>query len=130
MYFDETGEFWVLHGTAIAEAEKGPTLRVASLIDGWSKAMQSALAAYKTFSSSPVCKIEAGLVGVRDVRWPGNWESEAPPARKDRCILERQQRDWNEEAQINFLTDAYNRVRDLYGLPRAAADDLRTLIKR
>jgi len=129
MYFDETGEFWVLHGTVIAEGKKGPTLRVASLIDGWSKAMQSALAAYKTFSSSPVCKIEAGLVGVRDVRWPGNWESEAPPARKDRCFLECQQRDWNEEAQINFLTDAYNKVRDLYGLPRAAADDVRKLIK-
>jgi hypothetical protein len=29
---------------------------------------------------------------------------------------------------LGFLTDAYNKVRDLYGLPRAAPEDTRKLL--
>lgn len=49
-------------------------------------------------------------------------------ARKDRCVAVRQNRDWSEEARLGFLTDAYNKVRDLYGFPRAAPEDTRKLL--
>lgn len=130
MYFDETGEFWILHGKAIGDEAKGQTLYVASLIEGWAKAISTALAVYKTFNALPAIKIEAGLVGVEGVRWPGQFEYQSPRARKDRCMLQRQERDWNGEAQVNFLNEAYNKVRDLYGLPRASVDDVRKLIAR
>ncbi|MFZ1992224.1 MAG: hypothetical protein WAW96_20915 [Alphaproteobacteria bacterium] len=128
MYFDGTGEFWVLHGKAIGEGPKGSALHVQSLVQGWAKALKSSLAVMKHFGSSPVIKVEAGLAGVRDVRWPGRFEYEATPARKNGCTARRQSREWDEEAQMEFLTDAYNKVRDLFGFPKATIDEVRKLI--
>lgn len=90
--------------------------------------MDKGFAMLDRYGASPVRKVEAGLTGVRDVRWPGQWQTESPPARKDRCVAVRQNRDWSEEARLGFLTDAYNKVRDLYGFPRAAPEDTRKLL--
>lgn len=128
MFFDETGEFWILHGTAIREGRYGAVLSVPALVDGWKRAMNKSFALLNRYGASPVRKVEVGLVGVQGVRWPGQWQSESPPARKDRCVTVRQQRDWGEEARLVFLTDAYNHVRDLFGYPRAALEDTRKLL--
>jgi hypothetical protein len=129
MYFDETGEFWVLHGKAIDQRKFGLTLNIASLIDGWSKAIRTALGIYKGFHNLPGVRIEAGLFGVEGVRWPGQFDYNSPPSRKGRCVFSSQQRDWSCEAQMHFLTGAYNGVRDLYGFPRATGDDVAIFIK-
>jgi hypothetical protein len=39
-----------------------------------------------------------------------------------------QRRDWNEEAQLEFLSDAYNKIRDLFGLPRIEQKDVLKLV--
>lgn len=122
MFFDETGEFWILHGTAIREGRYGAVLGVQALVGGWARAMQRGFAMLDRYGASPIRKVEAGLTGVRGVRWPGQWQTESPPSRKDRCAAVRQNRDWSDQAQLGFLTDAYNKVRDLYGLPRAAPE--------
>jgi hypothetical protein len=128
MYFDETGEFWFLHGMAIGEADKGSILRVESLVQGWSIAMKAALEVFENFNCLPVAKIEAGLVGADEARWPGQWGFNSPPPRKGSCVIQRQQRDWTEEKRMAFLVDAFSAVRDLYGFPRASAGDVRKLI--
>jgi len=128
MFFDKTGEFWILHGTAIRHGRHGASLGVPALVRGWASATNRSFALLDRFGASPVRKVEAGLNGVRGVRWPGPWETESPPARKDSCVLVRQQRDWSGEARLAFLTDAYNQVRDLYGFPRASAEDTAKLI--
>ena len=98
------------------------------LIGGWAHALGKAMALYDRLGAHPTRIVEAGLVGVRGVYWPGHFTHDSPPARKDRCIHRVQQRDWSEEAQMNFLTDAYNKIRDLFALPRASADDTGKLI--
>ncbi|WP_292485488.1 hypothetical protein [Mesorhizobium sp.] len=128
MFFDETGEFWILHGTAIREGRHGAALGVHALVGGWARAMHKGFAMLDRYGASPVRKVEAGLTGMRGVRWPGQWQTESPPARKDHCVAVRQNRDWSEEARLGFLTDAYNKVRDLYGFPRAAPEDTRKLL--
>lgn len=129
MFFDTTGEFWVLHGKAIAEGSKGPVLRIDSLIQGWANALKNAHAILDRLGANSARKVEAGLVGVRGVRWPGTFEHQSPPARKDRCVLIRQQRDWSEEAQLAFLTDAYNQVRDLFGFARVDPEDTKKVAR-
>lgn len=129
MFFDETGEFWILHGNAINEGRRGnAVLAVQPLVDGWARSINKAFVLFDRFGATPVRKVEAGLIGVRDVRWPGQWESESPPARKDRSVLVRQNRNWSEEARLGFLTDAYNKVRDLYGFPHASPEDTKKLL--
>ncbi|MBP2537502.1 hypothetical protein J2764_005248 [Agrobacterium tumefaciens] len=39
-------------------------------------------------------------------------------SRRNDVMTVRQSRDWVGSAQITFLTDAYNRVRGLFALPR------------
>jgi hypothetical protein len=129
MWFDETGEFWVIHGTAIFEGKSGrKALYAESLIRGWRNSLHQAMTLYDRMSASPVRKVEAGLTGVRDVRWPGQFAYNSPPARKDRCLHIVQRRDWNEEAQLEFLSDAYNKIRDLFGLPHIEQKDVLKLV--
>ncbi|MER8417820.1 hypothetical protein [Mesorhizobium sp. M1329] len=73
-----------------------------NLIQFWARAMDKRFAMLDRYGASPVRKIEAGLTGVRDVRWPGQWQTGSPPARKDRCVAVRQNRDWSEEARLAF----------------------------
>lgn len=80
-----------------------------ALVSGWARAMNKGFAMLDRYGASPARKVEAGLTGVRDVRWPGQWQTESPPAPKDRCVAVRQNRDWSEEARLGFLTDAYKR---------------------
>ena len=89
-----------------------------------------AIKLYDDLDANSARIVECGLVGVRGARWPGRFRSESPLARKDRCHHRLQQRDWNAEAQLSFLTDAYNKVRDLFGLSGASIDDIRALIGR
>ena len=51
------------------------------------------------------------------------------PARKGQCALTRQLHNWNEDAQRQFLTDAYNKVRDLFGLPHVDQEGIRDLLQ-
>jgi hypothetical protein len=128
MFFDGTGEFWLLHGTAVGDHSRGATLRDVSLMRGWKTAMKLAFAVLDRFGAQRARRVEVGLVGMRGVRWHGEWESDSPSARKDGCVIERQRRDWNEEAQLDFLTEANNLMRDLFGLPRSAREDVAKLL--
>jgi hypothetical protein len=128
MYFD-SGEFWCVHGTAIADYKFGPTLRNGAVLVLWARTLRSALAACTKFGAIPVFKVQAGLFGVEGVRWPGETQSQAPAARKEFCVEERQSRDWSDEAQILFLTEAYAKVLDLFGLPPSGSQQVRDLLE-
>jgi hypothetical protein len=129
MWFDKTGEFWVIHGTAIFEAKGRTSLHVQGLVRGWRNSLRQAMALYDRMGASPSRKVEAGLAGVRGVLWPGQLSYSSPPARKDKCAHVVQRRDWNEEAQLEFLTDAYNEVRDLFGHPHVEQRDVLALVR-
>ena len=62
-------------------------------------------------------RVEAGVVDIKGTMWPAQMLSYSTPARKPKTIMQRQQRDWSEEAQLQFLTDAYNKIRDNFALP-------------
>ena len=50
------------------------------------------------------------------------------PARKSKTIMQRQQRDWNDEAQLQFLTYVYNKIRDNFALPHKELTALKKII--
>ena len=67
---------------------------------------------------------------MEGVTWAGRLASHSPRARRGQCLHIRQRRDWNDEAQIEFLTEAHNKVRNLFGLDRSNQDETRKLIHR
>ncbi len=119
-YFDKTGEFWVLHGTAINENH----LSRSYLLKGWKKAMQDSLAVFDHFGALPDRKVEVGLFGVKDVMVFENFQRPLSARRNDFC-LERKSRDWSEEAQLSFLTQAYKGVLDLFGLQKVSENEVK-----
>jgi hypothetical protein len=130
MWFDETGEFWVLHGTAIDEWKPGrKNLNVRILFCGWYDNLRKAMAIYDHLGASPVRRVETGLVGVKGASLRGGPTLTAPVARKEQCVMSRQLRNWNEDAQLEFLTCAYNKVENLFGLPHSDPVEVRRLFK-
>lgn len=118
LWFDETGEFWAIHGTAVAEWKQDKKmLRVDSLIKGWRRTLNAAMLVLDHFGAHPARKVEVGIVGIKGVMWPTNYVLESSAARKNQTIFVRQQRDWSESAQLEFLTEAYNKVRNNFALP-------------
>ena len=130
MYFDETGEFWVIHGTAIYDYPNvGSALNVNSLLSGWADSLHRAMAFFDKYGANPTRKVEAGLMGVHGAYLPARFQSESIPARKNSCVIQQQQRNWDEQAQLDFLTDAYNKVLNLFGLPHRDQNDVRKFLK-
>lgn len=118
MWFDETGEFWITHGTAIAAWKDGKKmLRIDSLLRGWRNNLRSVMKFFDEHGALAARRVEAGVVDIKGTMWPAQMLSFSAPARKSKTIVQTQQRDWSEEAQIQFLTDAYNKIRDNFALP-------------
>lgn len=131
MYFDETGEFWVIHGTAIYDwSNVASALNIQSLLSGWADSLHRAMEFFDNHGANPTLKVEAGLMGVHGVYLPARFQSESIPARKNSCTVKQQQRNWDAQAQLDFLTDTYNIVLDLFGLPHRDQDDVKTFLKR
>lgn len=130
MWFDETGEFWVIHGTATGEWKNGKSmLRIDAVLRAWRTNLRNALRALDRFGALPARRVEAGLVGIKGTMWPAEMISFSVPARKNQTIIECQQRDWSDEAQLRLLTDAYNKIRDNFSLPHVEENDLRKILQ-
>ncbi len=129
-FLDTTGEIWILHGTAIETTGNQRVLRVASLVANWSRCLRRSMLFFDAFDANPVRKVEVGLTGIKGVRWLSSFSTQSPPARKAELVCNRQHRDWSAKAQLEFLTDAYSRVLDLFGFPKANASELRGLLAR
>lgn len=125
-YFEKSGEFWVLHGTAISDN----FLKFDNLINSWSNAMRQVFSLFDKFGASPNRKVIAGLFGVEGVKWPMKLENQQTPSRKNDCRNERQSRDWNKKNQLDFLLEALNQIYDLYNFPEANIENIKSLLKR
>ena len=115
MYFDDTGEFWVTHGTAIGIAPDHKGLRIAALLEGWSTSLRRAMWFFDRFEASSARRVEVGVTGLTGVVWPGQWQFDRKVSRKPAFRLEATQREWTSEAQADFLGDAYRRLTDVFG---------------
>lgn len=129
LYFDETGEFWVLHGTAINYHEGKNYLSQYRLLEGWKGAMRQSLAVFDHFGALPDRKVEVGLFRVINVRLSMGIGTADHLARKDEFCLERKSGDWGEEVQLSFLTQAFNGVLDLFGLGKVVENEVKKILK-
>ncbi|MFZ5780409.1 MAG: hypothetical protein ACOY4R_09455 [Pseudomonadota bacterium] len=128
MFFDQTGEFWIIHGTVVSKGNHGAVLAVEPLVYTWELSLRHAMGVLSRFGAFPARRVEAGLHDVKGVRWPGRFNFESPPARKNSCRYECKQREWGEVARLNFVTDAYNKVRDLFGFAHASPEDVKKML--
>jgi hypothetical protein len=130
MYFEDTGEFWMLDGSSIAKHDHQLLLRDQAMLGWWSRMLRSAIGLMDRFQARETYLVEAGLYNVKDLRWYSDWASERSLSRRNDVHDIRQSRDWNPSAQLTFLTDAYNAVRGLFALNRCTEAEITQILMR
>jgi hypothetical protein len=126
MYFEDTGEFWMITGSPIV-TYSGTTKRavdLAAMFQGWASAIRRIHWILDHFGALRARRVEVGFTGFDDVRFPGGWyEASLPPARRPELRFDRTLRDWSPEDQEAFLIEALGKVFRLFGIsPRPRAD--------
>ena len=127
MYFDATGEFWILHGSAVTEANKERRfLQLAWVFNGWATALRRVHWLFDYFRALPARRVEVGFTGIENVRFPDTSNILSPPARRNALKFDKTRRDWSDPAvQEAFLAEAFDEVFALFGLDqRSSAETL------
>ena len=130
MFFEDTGEFWMLHGSVIAQHQGQLLLRDHPMLGQWSRLLRETMAVLDRFQARKVRRVEAGLFGVEDLQWFSEWQGDRTPSRRNDTRENRQSIDWSSEAQLKFLTDAYNRVRNLFALERSTEAEVTRILQQ
>jgi hypothetical protein len=130
MFFEDTGEFWMLHGSVIAQHQGQLLLRDHPMLGQWSRLLRKAMEAMDRFQALKIRRTEAGLFGVRELQWFSEWQGDRTPSRRNDTQEVRQGADWGSEAQLTFLTKAYNRVRNLFALERSTEADVTRILQQ
>ncbi len=130
MFFEDTGEFWMLHGSVIAQRQGQLLLRDHQMLGEWSRLLREVMAVMDRFQAQKIRRVEAGLFGVKDLQWFSEWQGDRTPSRRNDAHEARQNADWNPEAQLTFLTDAYNRVRNLFALERSTEAEVTRILQQ
>lgn len=121
LYFDDTGEFWVVHGTAVPLADRGNYFVLPEpTIANWSKTLRYVMRLYDEHGASPERRVVFGVVGLDNAFWPDGRQSSiaAPRARKPSMLVDRQIVGWSQDQQLDFLRLAYNELRGVFSLPK------------
>jgi hypothetical protein len=130
MFFEDTGEFWMLHGSVIAQHQGQCLLRDHPMLGRWSHMLRKASAVMDRFEAQKIRRVEAGLFGVKNLQWFSEWQGDRTPSRRNDTREVRQSADWSLEAQLTFLTNAYNRVRNLFALERSTEAEVTRILQQ
>jgi hypothetical protein len=130
MFFEDTGEFWMLHGSVVDQDRGQLLLADRAMLRQWSRMLRTTMAVMERFRANKIRRVEAGLFGVKDVRWYSEWPSDRIPCRRNDTREDLQSEDWSLEAQLTFLTNAYNRVRNLFALERTSEAEVTGILKQ
>lgn len=130
MFFEDTGEFWMLHGTVIATRENRLLLRDQPMLGHWSFTLRRAMAVMDKLGANKIRRVDAGLFDVKDLQWYSEWPGDRTPSRRNETRESRQSADWSLEAQVAFLTNTYNRVRNLFALERSTEAEVSEFLRQ
>jgi hypothetical protein len=131
MYFQDTGEFWNLHGGSVVTRSSGErSVDLAEVFKGWSTQLRRIHALYDRLGALPARRVEVGFTGFEDVRFPGGWSQMGQPARRDRLIVKQTRRDWSESGRLEaFLLEALGEIFELFGVDRLDTTEAATFIR-
>ncbi|MDF3154066.1 hypothetical protein P3C58_18980 [Mesorhizobium sp. XAP10] len=130
MFFEDTGEFWMLHGSVVVKHQGQPLLRDHLMLGQWSRTLRKAMKVIDRLQGHRTRRVEAGLFGVKDLHWFSEWQGDRTPSRRNATREVLQSADWSAEAQLTFLTNAYNRVRNLFALERSTEAEVTQILQQ
>lgn len=130
MYFDDLGEYWAIDSTATFERKNGTrSLALTGMLVGWALFLRRATSIMDNFGAYPLRRFECGIVGLDNTFWPTQFDLNTPAARKKQVYFESKQRDWSAAAQTSLLRNAYDEVRDAFGISKAPNGEIERILR-
>ncbi len=126
MFFEDTGEFWMLDGSSIYRptGDGGAIVSLASVLNGWATALRRIHKVMETFGALPTRRVDVGFTGLNGARLTPDFDHSRPRARRDAMVLSEKRRDWDALAVCDeFLVKAFGKSLGLFGL--AAPDPVK-----
>ncbi len=122
-WMEDTGEFWLLHGTAVVSHGANTFLPLERFVAEWREGLARAMHMLDQYGANTVRRVEAGVHGVKDVRYVGHGQIEPVKARRNQAAYSQTLALWDEQAQSNFLMEATNKIHNLFAQPHISSDE-------
>lgn len=127
-WFKETSEVWAFncHATFQQDALSTRLLAHGTIPKSWSKQLEATLGFLKSLGVTGPLLVEAGVTGIKEAKWVGDFGRQYA-ALAEEVHLERAEAKWDEITRQQFLTDAFNLLRDAYNQPRLSVEEFLAL---
>ncbi|MFY0577572.1 SIR2 family NAD-dependent protein deacylase [Cystobacter fuscus] len=126
-WFEDNGEIWGVDGRVLVDDEGEMLLAYIYLVRRWRVFLENSLSTLKYLGARGPLLVEAGVAGLKGVRWAGRFNFEKVSALKDIATVEEQLWDWSEAEQLRFVTKAFNEVRRAFGIQKLSESELQQL---
>lgn len=127
-YFQRSGELWYLNGSVFAAQKEQVILAVNKLVANWSIALRRSLKFYDRNGAFKARRVEVGITGLKNVRWPGITNAEKTVCFTDDIFHSRQSSDWSDVSQTKFLREAYDKLTDAFSKHRLEGDKFENFV--
>jgi hypothetical protein len=118
-WFDKTAEIWGVSPSYGFHHDGRLQLATTALARQWRKRLREWIAQFKKLGAKGAYRVEAGLTGIQDIYWPNDFNIfELPKCLDPEVVIVRSDKDWDEEAQLRFLTDVFGKICDSFAMER------------
>lgn len=118
-WFDKTAEIWGVSPSYGFHQDGRFQLATTALAKQWRKRLREWIALFKKLGAKGSYRVEAGLTGIQDIYWPNDFNIfEQPKCLDPEVVIVRSDKDWDEEAQLRFLTDVFGKICDSFAMER------------
>ncbi|MBZ4414685.1 nucleotide-binding protein [Myxococcus sp. XM-1-1-1] len=120
-WFDETGELWGFDRNILAAGSgDAPFLTHLYLVRQWGEFLSRGVKMMQHLGARMPLVVEAGATGLSELRWEAQFQSEQARGLKAEAFSQHESTTWTDKEQLQFLVQAYNRVRAAFALPPAS----------
>jgi len=124
-WFKKTSEVWAFNCCAsFQQNQSAPRLLSYGVIPkSWRKHLSVTLAFLKTVGVSGPLHVEVGVVGLRGIQWEDSDLGRRFATFENEIFLQHADAKWDARTCEQFLTDAFNLLRDAYNQPPLTVDE-------
>lgn len=129
MYFDKTGEFWMITAAPIYDQGLRKCVDIAQVFSQWARTLNRCHDILDHYGAYPHRRSEVGFAGFANVVLPLGWYSASQrPARTPEFQFNRRSGDWSPEARSRFLHSAMNKWNEKFGVPAMESAEVEKFI--
>ena len=118
MYFEKTGEFWMITTAPIYDQSLSKCVDIAQVFSQWAQTLNRCHDILDHYGAFPHRRSEIGFSSFANVVLPLGWNrASQKPARTPEFQFSLQSADWSPEGRSRFLHTAMNKWNEKFAVP-------------